>query len=101
MTAKSSSYLDFPSMQHSSLHTYLNEYCNTHQSLIEYVKRVSEFNKISIQDKIRLLRNQFGFINNINAALVYPGVSTNLFVSLSNVFGDYLANHVLDCIELH
>ncbi len=99
MTTKYSSYSDFPSISHSSLHTYFNEYSNTHQSLIEYFKRLPEFNSLCMNDRICLTRNQFGVINNINEAIVHPGVSTNLIVSLSNIFGIYLADRLLQCIE--
>jgi hypothetical protein len=90
---------DFPSRSHSSLHAYLNEYSNTHKLLIEFFTHIPEFNKISIKDKIRLLRNQFGPVNNINEAIVHPGISANLINSLSNVFGVYLANRMLQTIE--
>jgi hypothetical protein len=99
MTTKSSSFSRFPSIQHTSLHTYLNEYSNSHQSLIKYIKHIPEFNGLSINDRICLIRNQFGLINNINEAIIHPGVTTNLVVSLSNVFGVHLANRLLQSIE--
>jgi hypothetical protein len=86
-------------MQHSSIHTFYNEYSNTHQFFIEYCKRIPEFNKTSIDDKVRLLRNQFGIINTINAPLIHPLVSTNLAVSLANIFGSCLAHRLLEYIE--
>jgi hypothetical protein len=67
MTRKSSC---FPSIQHTSLHI---------------------FNRLSIEDKIRLVRNQFGIVNNINEGIIHSNVTTNLIVSLSNVFAVHLA----------
>jgi hypothetical protein len=86
-------------VKHTNLFTYLNEYSFTHKVLIEYFKIIPEFNHLSINDRICLIRNQFGVINNINEAVVHPGVTTNLVVSLSNIFGIYLANRLLQCIE--
>jgi hypothetical protein len=99
MTAKTSQYHDFPLMKHTNLFTYLNEYSFIHKVLIEYFKIIPEFNRLCINDRIRLIRNQFGVINNINEAIIHPGVSTNLIISLSNVFGIYLAKRILGCIE--
>jgi hypothetical protein len=38
-------------------------------------------------------------VNNINEAIIHPGITTNLIVSLSNVFGVNLANRLLQSIE--
>jgi len=86
-------------MKHTNLFTYLNEYSFTHKVLIEYFKIIPEFNSLCLNDRICLIRNQFGVINNINEAIVHPGVSANLVVSLSNIFGIYLTNRLLQCIE--
>ena len=38
-------------------------------------------------------------VNNINEAIIHPGITTNLVVSLSNIFGVDLASRLLQSIE--
>ena len=99
IAAKNSQYPDFPRIRHTNLFEYLNEYSLSHKVLIEYFKYIPEFNSLAINDRIRLIRNQFGIVNNINEAIIHPGITTNLVVSLSNVFGVNLANRLLQSIE--
>jgi hypothetical protein len=99
MIARNTQYPDFPLIKHTNLFEYLNEYSSSHRVLIEYFKYIPQFNSLSINDRICLIRNQFGVINNINEAIIHPGVTTNLVVSLSNVFGVHLANRLLQSIE--
>ena len=77
----------------------MNEYSSSHKVLIEYFKFIPEFNNLCINDRVCLIRNQFGVVNNINEAIIHPGTTTNLVVSLSNVFGISLADCLLQCIE--
>ncbi len=96
---RNSQYPDFPLIKHTNLFEYLNEYSLSHKVLIEYFKYIPEFNSLAINDRICLIRNQFGIVNNINEAIIHPGITTNLVVSLSNVFGVQLANRLLQSIE--
>jgi hypothetical protein len=99
MTAKHNYYQDFPLTTHTNLYTYLNEYSSIHKVLIEFFKIIPEFNNLFLNDKVFVIRNQFGMINNINEAIVHPGISTNLVISLSNIFGVYITNRLLESIE--
>lgn len=97
--AKSTQYPEFPSRKHKHLFSFLNEYSAPHKVLIEYVKTIPEFAALTINDKICLIRNQFGVVNNINEAIIHPGITTNLVISLSNCYGIKLANLILRSIE--
>lgn len=99
MASKQSNYPEFPLRPHTDLFTYMNEYSSTHKMLIEYFKVIPEFQNFVIEDKIYLIRSQFGLINNINEAIVHPGVSSNLVVSLINIFGARLADRLLRSIR--
>ncbi|CAF0825427.1 unnamed protein product [Rotaria sp. Silwood1] len=99
MTVKYSEIPDFPSRKHTKLFEFLNEYSSIHKVLIEYFKIIPEFNNLSISDKICLIRNQFGVIININEAIIHPGITTNLVVSLTNIYGIHITNRLLKSIE--
>ncbi|CAF0866080.1 unnamed protein product [Rotaria sordida] len=99
MVVKNSQHPDFPSRKHTQLFEYLNEYSSIHKVLIEYFKIIPEFNSLCMYDKICLIRNQFGVIININEAIIHPGITTNLVVSLSNVYGVHITNRLLKSIE--
>ena len=90
---------DFPLIKHTNLFAYLNEYSFSHKFLIDYFKCIPEFNQLSLNNRVCLIRNQFGMVNNINEAIIHPGITTNLVVSMSNVFGVHLANRLLQSIE--
>ncbi|CAF2734133.1 unnamed protein product [Rotaria sp. Silwood2] len=98
MAVKDSQFPEFPSRKHTHLFEYLNEYSSIHKVLIDYFKIIPEFNNLSITDKICLVRNQFGVIININEAIIHPGITTNLVVSSSNVYGVHITNHILKSI---
>jgi hypothetical protein len=56
-------------------------------SLIEYFKLIPEFNKISIDDKVRLLTNHFGTMIRLNQTTNRPDDSHPLFTTLKNIYG--------------
>lgn len=97
--AKDTHYPYFPLIRHTNLFAYLNEYSASHKVMIDYFKCIPEFNNLSLSNRVCLIRNQFGMVNNINEAIIHPGITTNLVVSLSNVFGVDLANRLLQSIE--
>ncbi|CAF0759143.1 unnamed protein product [Adineta ricciae] len=96
---RQSQYPEFPCVVHTNLCTFLNEYSKSHKVLIEYFKRLPEFDSLRLRDKIYLVRNHFGNVNNIYEAIIHPGVSANLAVSFINIFGISLANRLLQSIE--
>lgn len=99
MVAKKSSVPDFPRQKHTNLFEFLNEYSLIHKVLIEFYKVIPEFNALAIEDKIRLIRSQFGVVNNINEAIVHPGISNNLVVSSQNIYGPYITQRLLKSIH--
>ena len=84
---------------HTALHSFFNEYSPVHQSLIIFLKNIPQFNQISIDDRVRLLRNSFGFINIIHATAVRNEVPTSLAESLSNVYTSSITIQLFQCIE--
>jgi len=77
----------FPSIVHNSMHEFLNEISTKVPMFIDYFKYVPEFARISMDDKIRLVKTHFGVMININEPLLYPLTSSNLTRTWSNVFG--------------
>lgn len=90
---------NFPVVAHRNLHTFFNEYSSSHQSLVVFLKNVPEFNQISIDDRIRLLRNSFGFINIIHATALRPELPPSLVESIINMYGIQRANLLFQCAE--
>ncbi|CAF3322635.1 unnamed protein product [Rotaria socialis] len=99
IAARNSHLPEFPTKKHTNLCDFLNEYSLMHKVLIDYFKVIPEFNTLAIDDKICLIRNQFGVVNNINEAIVHPGISNNLIVSSSNVYGTYITNRLIKSIQ--
>lgn len=92
--------LCFPSREHSCPHTFFNEYQDREISLIEYFKLIPEFNRLSIQDKIRLVRNHFGTMYYINEPVLAPYKSNNLVASIRKSFHGNLALRMIHSIDL-
>jgi len=69
-------------------------------SLIEYFKLIPEFNRISTDDKIRLIRNNFGVTISLNESTGVPEDREILSTTLKNVFGFQLSVYVYRSIEL-
>jgi hypothetical protein len=90
----------FPSKIHSSIHTFLNEYSDRHMSLIEYFKLIPEFNRISIDDKVRLIRNNFSTTFGLNESNSLPDNIEIVSTTLKNIFGVELAVHQYRSLEL-
>ena len=84
---------------HSTIHTFFNDFSDRHRSLVEYFKKVPEFVQLSMDDKVRLLRNHFGTMLNINESIIGGYISTGVVLNLHNVFGQQLGNDVLRSME--
>jgi hypothetical protein len=92
--------LYFPSREHTSPHTFFNEYQDREITLIEYFKLIPEFNRLSIDDKVRLIRNHFGTMYYINEPILVQYKSNKLVSSLHNSFHTKLAIDMLHSIDL-
>jgi hypothetical protein len=92
--------LYFPSREHSYPHTFYNEYQDREITLIEYFKLIPEFNRLSIDDKVRLIRNHFGTMYYINEPILVQYKSHNLVPSLHKSFNTNLAIRMLHSIDL-
>ncbi|UJR27414.1 hypothetical protein I4U23_008704 [Adineta vaga] len=99
IAGKKSQYPDFPLHIHTNLSTFLNEYSTAHRYLIKYIQFIPEFNNLLLDDKVYVIRNQFGIVNNINEGIIHPGISNKLTVSFINIFGTHLADRMLQSIR--
>ncbi|CAF2106207.1 unnamed protein product [Rotaria magnacalcarata] len=95
IVAKNTRFQSFPSIVHTSIHNLLNEMSPMFEIFIEYLKLIPEFNNLLIQDKIRIMRNHFGNMININQPLMYSVTPTNLLVTYTNVFNTDITNRLL------
>lgn len=89
----------FPVMEHTSVHLFFNEYEDRHAVLIDYFKQIPEFNRLGIEDKIRLIRNHFGLMMTISELMLNRSMHSNLSNSLKNVFGINLATNTIQGSE--
>jgi hypothetical protein len=87
IVAKNTQFQCFPAVQHTSLHEYLNEMSLIFPVFIEYFKHVPEFVSIDMDDKIRLVKNHFGIMINMNEVLMYRVIPSNHIITWTNVFG--------------
>jgi len=92
--------LYFPSREHSCPHTFFNEYTDREITLIEYFKLIPEFDKLSLGDKVRLIRNHFGAMYYINEPILIQYKSNNLESSIHHSFATNLAINMLHSIDL-
>lgn len=92
--------LNFPSQVHCCPHTFFNDYQNREVTLIEYFKLIPEFNRLSIDDKVRLIRNHFGAMYYINEPILVQYKSDKLSLSLHNSFHEQLARTMLHSMDL-
>jgi hypothetical protein len=90
----------FPSVEHTHPHTFFNEYQDREITLIEYFKLIPEFVRLSIDDKVRLIRNHFGTMYYINEPILAQSKSQNLVSSLHKSFSTSLAINMLHSIDL-
>jgi hypothetical protein len=90
----------FPAREHSTLHSLLNEYHDRQESLIEYFKLVPEFNRLSMDDRIRLIKNHFGTMLSINESNDQPDEPEILFTSLKTIYNVQLAIDLIKCVKL-
>jgi hypothetical protein len=58
----------------------------------EYFKHVPEFINILMEDKVRLVKNHFGMMININEVLMYRVTPRNHIITWANVFGVDIRN---------
>jgi len=90
----------FPSKPHSSIHSLFNEYNDRNLAIIEYFKLIPEFNRISIDDKIRLIINHFVTMIGLNETTNQPDDLYSVFIIVKNIFGIELAMDTLRSINL-
>jgi len=87
IAAQKTQFQCYPSVQHTSVHELLNELSLIFPVFIEYFKYIPEFANIAMDDKIRLVKDHFGDMMNINEPLMHPVTSNNLIVTWTTVFG--------------
>ncbi|UJR21536.1 hypothetical protein I4U23_024621 [Adineta vaga] len=90
----------FPRVRHTSLHTFLNDYTERQVALIKYFKIIPEFDRLSISDKIRLVRNHFCLALTINEAALSSNISQSLLDSVSILYDADLSRELIKCITV-
>ena len=85
----------FPSIQHTSIHEFLNELSVFLPAFINYFKNIPEFEQINIDDRVSLVKYHFGVMININEPLMQPSPNKNLVVTWMNVFGIDITRRLL------
>ena len=89
----------FP-LVYTSLHEFVNAHADQHKSVVEYIKLVPEFLRLTIDDKIRILRGQCGLMININETILGESTSNNLVLSVRNVFPPDIGGELIRAFEL-
>ena len=84
---KNTRFPSFPAVQHTTIHDFFNEISHVLPIFIEYINCIPEFAKINLDDKIRLLKNHFCIMININEVLMHPKMSKDLIITWTNIFG--------------
>ncbi len=95
IVAKKNRFQSFPSIQHTSVHGYLNEMALLFPVFIEYFKHVPEFTNIITDDKTRLVKNHYGIMIDLNESLMYPVIPSNLIITWTNIFGMDITRRLL------
>jgi hypothetical protein len=95
IVAKNTQFQCFPVIQHTSIHDFFNEVAVLFPVFIAYFKHIPEFANIILDDKIRLVKNHFGIMININEPLMHPVTSSNLIATWTNIYGLDLASRLL------
>ncbi|UJR27415.1 hypothetical protein I4U23_008705 [Adineta vaga] len=93
------SYPYYPTKAYSSLHMVLNEYSIRQKALIEYFKLVPDFDRLSMDDKVRLIKNHFGSMFSINERICNDVISESSIASIRNLFEPSLATDFIHSIE--
>jgi len=81
IAAKNSQFQCYPVIQHTSIRKFVNEISLRFKIFIKYFKHIPEFADIAIDDKLQLVKNDFGIMININECLLHLVVSSNLMVT--------------------
>ena len=95
IVARNIQFQFFPVVQHTSIHEFFNEVALLFPVFIAYFKHIPEFANIHMDDKLRLVKNHFGVILNINEPLMHPVTSCNLIATWTNIYGADLAGRLL------
>jgi hypothetical protein len=90
----------FPKTHHTSVHTFLNEYTQRQIALINYFKLIPEFHRLSVADKIRLIRNHFCATLTINEATLSSSISQQLVTSVRALYDSDASTQLVKCITL-
>ena len=95
IVAKNIKFQFFPVVQHTSIHDFFNEVAVLFPVFIDYFKYIPEFASITADDKLRLVKNHFGVMLNINEPLMHPVTSSNLIATWTNIYGVDIAARLL------
>ncbi|CAF4727241.1 unnamed protein product [Rotaria sp. Silwood1] len=100
IVARNTTLQNFPAVQHTSIHGFVNEMSSEFQVSIEYLKLVPQFNNLILDDRIRLIRNHIGTIVHINEPLMHPVAPVNLVITWTNIFSLDITKRLLTRHEI-
>lgn len=90
----------FPSVKCATVHTLLNNYSERQKALVKFFKLIPEFDRLSISDKIRLVRNHFCITLSINEAALSSDISPKLTDSVMVLFQPEISSNLIESINL-
>lgn len=93
--AQNTTLKSFPVVAHTSMHGFVNEMSSEFEVSISYIRMVPHFHKLTIDDKVRLIKNHIGTIIHINEPLMHPVAPTNLILTWNNLFGLEITKELL------
>lgn len=95
IVAKNTQFPCFPATKHTALHDFFNEISLAFPVFIEYFKNIPEFISINIDDRIRLLKNHFCIVVNLNEFIMHPETTSNLVATWTSLFGIDITERLL------
>lgn len=90
----------FPICKHSSIHAFLSDYSERQKSLVQYFKILPQFGHLCINDKIRLIRNNFSMTLSINEATLSTSIQQHLIDCVSMLYSANLSAQLIQCIKI-
>jgi hypothetical protein len=99
VTKQANRWNTFP-VVHTSVHGFVNAYADQHKAVVEYIKMVPEFQRLTMDDKIRLLRSHCGMMINISESILGESMSNSVVLSIQNIFPPDVNAEMLRALEL-
>ena len=100
IAAKKKQFPCFPLTAHTSMLGFFAEVSSLLPIILDYFKQIPQFASINMDDKLRLVKNHFGIMININEPVMHPLTSTNLITTWTAIFGANITRRLLKRNEI-